>query len=286
MRTYIISDCDNTVISNVNGKLTLEDNTGVTALTEACVGFTPCAVNNSLNIVASTEDDKLIIYDTYANSELFHTTDTCRDIHIMSCKNKLNLVYALNNELILKSKSYGGYISGGCTLARLKCGTSFRAAGYGNRSIIFFVRCMPEQQLGFIELGASYIGSFRLIYSTGYSITDYSLYVEEDILMAAVLVNKGLTSAIVFVRIDNNGTYTRPVYEGMGITLSHIAYSQGNTAIYWQHSRRLCTLVSPDMGKSFYRMEDKPKTDGCRAAVINILDNSIGLREIWYKSRN
>ena len=121
--------------------------------------------------------------------------------------------------------------------------------------IIFYSKKVPEQQIGYREIGLNYISEFKLLYSTGYKICDYSLAVTEEEIHIAAVINTCRTSKLVYVKKNSGGISKAMIlYEGP-VKLCHISIQNNKLIIIFSTSRGNQQVTSFDMGASFKRTE-------------------------------
>lgn len=124
-----------------------------------------------------------------------------------------------------------------------------------NNYIIFYSKKVPEQQIGYREIGLNYISEFKLLYSTGYKICDYSLAVTEEEIHIAAIISTCRTSKLVYVKKNSGGISTpRILFEG-SVKLCHISIQNNKLIIIFNTSRGNQQVTSFDMGASFKRTE-------------------------------
>lgn len=280
MNTYIIKDC-NATLKKHSGSLELNINDKHTLITDKCTAFSPFEYNGILNIACAEQDNSLNIYDALGAKQHFSTEGIASAFHIMNCPDGFRLIYTSGNDIAIKSRTGLNSFSQGKIIGRAKpiCTEPFRSVGCGSRCLLFYVRCMPEQQLGYCEISCYKTGNFKSIYSTGYNIQDYSIFVSDELLLCALTINKGLTTALVFIRCDSNGIYSKTIYDSMGIKLCNIAFRSQTIYISWLRAGRLCSMYSSDMGESFFRLDDLNASNCTRAASIYIFGNRIDYSE-------
>lgn len=123
--------------------------------------------------------------------------------------------------------------------------------------ILFYVKNVPEQQLGYREIGRYGIDNFKMLYATGHKILDYSLAVtaEEIHLCLLVSTGRGGFNKLVYVKKDKNGiSKSSVIYEGF-IKGCHISIENSKIIIIFSAVRGNNRAVSYDMGNTFKRME-------------------------------
>lgn len=121
--------------------------------------------------------------------------------------------------------------------------------------IIFYSKKVPEQQIGYREISLNYISEFKLLYSTGYKISDYSLAVTDDEIHFAAIINTFRTSKLIYAKKNSSGiSKARILYEGP-VKLCHISIQNNKLIIIFSTSRGNHQVTSFDMGASFKRTE-------------------------------
>ncbi len=121
--------------------------------------------------------------------------------------------------------------------------------------ILFYLKKVPEQQIGYREIGTHTIGEFKLLYSTGYKISDYSLAVTEEEIHMAAVINTNRLSRLIYVKKNSNGiSKAIMLYEGL-INLCHISIQSSKITIFFSTHKGNSKVTSFDMGASFKRIE-------------------------------
>ncbi len=138
------------------------------------------------------------------------------------------------------------YISNG-NLTKLVC--------MGDNYILFYSKNVPEQQIGYREIGRYSIGEFKMLYSTGYKILDYSIALtcDEIHFCAVVLTNRG--NRLIYIKKDGNGiSKAKILYEGFAKGC-HISIENSKIVIVFSTISGNNRIMSYDMGNTFRRTE-------------------------------
>lgn len=118
--------------------------------------------------------------------------------------------------------------------------------------ILFYSKKVPEQQIGYREIGSS-LSEFKLLYSTGYRISDYSLAVTEEEIHIAAVVNTPVNNKLVYVKKNNSGLSKAKVLHEGHISICCINIHNNKIHILFSTSSGNREVTSSDMGESFKR---------------------------------
>lgn len=125
-----------------------------------------------------------------------------------------------------------------------------------NNYILFYSKKVPEQQIGYREISSNNISEFKLIYSSGYKINDYSLAVTEDEIHIAAVVSTFRTNKLIYVKKNSSGiSKANTLYEGP-VKLCHISIQNSKIIIVFSTPKGNSRIISFDMGASFKRAEN------------------------------
>ena len=124
-----------------------------------------------------------------------------------------------------------------------------------NNKVIFYQKRMPEIQFGYREINEN-ISNFKMVYATGYYITDYSYVITEDSIHFVFLLSGIYGSKIVYVRKESNKvSKAKTIVENTLARDCIIAIIQNKVCIWWRTARKLYSTVSYDMGESLNSRE-------------------------------
>lgn len=127
---------------------------------------------------------------------------------------------------------------------------SIHYAGKNNK-VIFYQKRMPEIQFGYREIGEN-IGGFKLVYATGFYITDYSYVITDECIHFVFLLSGLYGSKIVYVRKEKGGiSKAKTIAENTGAKDCITAVIQNKIYIWWKTAKRLYFTLSYDIGESF-----------------------------------
>lgn len=134
--------------------------------------------------------------------------------------------------------------------------------------ILFYSKKVPEQQIGYREIGPS-LSEFKLLYSTGYRISDYSLAVTEEEIHIAIVIHTPLVNKLVYTKKTNTGlSKARVLYEGH-IGICSIRIHNNKIYIIFSTSSGNREIVSSDMGESFKRIMPSYNKSFSKAVFAN-----------------
>lgn len=123
-----------------------------------------------------------------------------------------------------------------------------------NNNLIFYIKKVPEYQLGYREIYGGGISDFKMLYTTGYKIKDYSLAVTCDEIYISVVIVAGRTNRLVYIKKDMRGI-SRPVVLSDGIINScQLAVVHSKPTIAFSTPKGNNILSSYDGGGSFKRV--------------------------------
>lgn len=124
-----------------------------------------------------------------------------------------------------------------------------------NNYILFYSKKVPEQQIGYREITSYNISEFKILYATGYKISDYSLAVTTDAIHLAAVINTIRSNKLIYVRKDNTGiSKSKILYDGI-IKGCHISIQNSKIIIVFETSRGNSRIASFDLGQSFKKIE-------------------------------
>ena len=103
-----------------------------------------------------------------------------------------------------------------CIIDSHEGGKSARLISLENNNIIFYIKRVPERQLGYREISANGIGSFKMVFATGYGIKDYSLALTAEELHICIVISAGRINRLVYVKRDMYGI-SKPLVIGEGV---------------------------------------------------------------------
>ena len=140
-----------------------------------------------------------------------------------------------------------------------------------NNKVIFYQKRMPEIQFGYREINEN-ISNFKMVYATGYYITDYSYVITEDSIHFVFLLSGIYGSKIVYVRKESNKvSKAKTIVENTLARDCIIAIIQNKVCIWWRTARKLYSTVSYDMGESFKQQgvyKGKFETNSVKAVLV------------------
>lgn len=124
-----------------------------------------------------------------------------------------------------------------------------------NNYILFYSKKVPEQQIGYREIGTYQTGDYKMLYATGYKILDYSIALTEDEIHLCILIATNRLNKLVYIKKDCNGlSKARTIYEGI-IKGCHIAIINSKILITFNTIKGNMKIASYDMGITFNRVE-------------------------------
>ncbi len=120
--------------------------------------------------------------------------------------------------------------------------------------VLFYTKKAPENQLGYREIHGGGIGSFKMVYATGYGIRDYSLALTRDELHICIVISAGRLNRLVYVRRDRRGI-SKPVVIGEGIIHGcQLSVCRSKPTVVFSTPKGNNILSSYDNGYSFKRV--------------------------------
>lgn len=126
----------------------------------------------------------------------------------------------------------------------------------GNNYVLFYSKKVPEQQIGYREISRYGTGNFKMLYSTGYKITDYSVAATQDeIHMCAIVATNRYSRLIYTVKNSGGISEAKTLYEGV-IKNCYIYIENSKINIIFKNIGGNCKIVSDNMGKTFRRIEN------------------------------
>ncbi len=120
--------------------------------------------------------------------------------------------------------------------------------------VLFCIKKVPENQLGYREIHGGGIGSFKMVYATGYGIKDYSLALTKDELHICAVISAGRLNRLVYIRKDRRGI-SKPlvICEGI-INGCQISLCRSKPTVVFSTPKGNNILSSYDNGYSFKRV--------------------------------
>jgi hypothetical protein len=118
-----------------------------------------------------------------------------------------------------------------------------------DKYILLYIKRMPEERVGYRIITPEKIGNFQNIYATGYSISDYSVFIRNDILHLVFLVSTPFSRQLIYT--DTNGTKPTVLSESRGMSNCCISFINEKIYIWWLNNNRLYHTISYDYGTSF-----------------------------------
>lgn len=121
--------------------------------------------------------------------------------------------------------------------------------------ILFYSKNVPEQQIGYREIGKYSIGEFKMLYATGYKILDYSLALTVDEIHLCAVVFTSRSNRLIYIKKDSNGiSKVKNLYDGF-VKNCHIAIENSKVIITFTTISGNSRITSYDMGNTFRRIE-------------------------------
>jgi hypothetical protein len=135
-------------------------------------------------------------------------------------------------------------------------GENFRIINTENGNILFYMKRMPEERLGFRTITEEKIGSYFGLYATGYTITDYSLLCHKDTIHICIIVSTNFGKQLIYTSHGKNGN-TPPIVlcDFRGINNCCISFIKDKLYVWWINSKRLYYRISYDYGASFTQVQ-------------------------------
>lgn len=202
------------------------------------------------------------MYDKPHKMVLRNTSESTFPLHIKSIlrENTIQLFYNrdyINESYIAEQhRREDGSWSKAVPLDKyISDGSMTRLVSIGDNYILFYSKTVPEQQIGYREIGRYSIGDFKMLYSTGYKISDYSLAItcDEIHLCAVVSTNRG--NRLVYLKKDRNGiSKSKTLYEGF-VKNCYIVIENSKIIIIFSTISGNNRIISYDMGNTFRRIE-------------------------------
>lgn len=141
-----------------------------------------------------------------------------------------------------------------CIIDSHEGGAMTRLINLEGNNIIFYTKNVPEHQLGYREIYGGGIGSFKMVYATGYRIKDYSLALTADELHICIVITAGRVNRLVYVRKDMRGI-SKPIVIGEGIIQGcQISLCHSKPTVVFSTPKGNNILSSYDNGYSFKRV--------------------------------
>lgn len=148
----------------------------------------------------------------------------------------------------------------------------FTPVAIGDNHIVFYTRKAPEYQFGYREITENSIGPFKTVFSSGYKITDFSYYINENSLNFLFVQKRGLTDRLVYVKKDINGV-SQPfvIGEYMNIKSCLVTSEDCSVKLWWISSNCLCSTYIDNFRKiQYYR---NINTNNIKKATVLNFDN-------------
>lgn len=124
-----------------------------------------------------------------------------------------------------------------------------------NNYILFYSKKVPEQQIGYREIGPYAIGDFKMLYATGYKIIDYSLAVTAEEIHIAAVIGTNRNNKLIYVKKGSQGiSTTKTLYDGF-VKGCHISIENSKIIILFSTITGNNRITSYDMGNTFRRIE-------------------------------
>ncbi len=121
-----------------------------------------------------------------------------------------------------------------------------------DRHILLYGRKVPEFQFGYREISSIGVGAFKMVYSTGYNVTDFSYLITEYALHFVFVYSTGFMQRLVYVKKDSEGLSSpQTIYEGLNIKNCLVGVSDNRLCVWWVSNRCLNIRASQNMGESF-----------------------------------
>ncbi len=140
-----------------------------------------------------------------------------------------------------------------CIIDSHEGGSMTRLINLGGNCILFYTKNVPEHQLGYREIGGG-IGSFKMVYATGYRIKDYSVALTQDELNVCAVISTGRINRLIYIRKDAHGI-SKPIIIGEGIINGcQISLCRSKPTVVFSTPKGNNILTSYDNGYSFKRV--------------------------------
>lgn len=140
-----------------------------------------------------------------------------------------------------------------------------------NMHIILYGKKMPEYQFGYREISPNKISEFKMIYATGYNITDFSYVITKHALHFVFIQSMGFMQRVVYIKKDSRGL-SKPaiLYDGFNVKKCLVGIKANKLCVWWIANKILNSRVSYDFGDSFNKIEIERnvKADGLNKAVF------------------
>ncbi|MBR1735500.1 MAG: hypothetical protein IJ736_00590 [Firmicutes bacterium] len=122
----------------------------------------------------------------------------------------------------------------------------------GDHLLLFYRKKSPELQAGYKEITKNKSGSFNMIYSTGYNISDSSYITDGENIHFLYIVKSMFFNQVIYRRKDGKGLSASLVlFEGQGVKDCIVQIIVGKLYCCFICSGRILYRVSNDNGNSF-----------------------------------
>lgn len=147
-----------------------------------------------------------------------------------------------------KAEIIDSFVPFGSTMRLVELGQDMYILIYGKK--------MPEYQFGYREVSNYKISEFKMIYATGYNVTDFSYCITADALHFVFIQSMGFMQRLVYIKKDGRGT-GKPLtlYEGLNIKKCLVGIVANKLCVWWTANRSLSQRISYTFGETFNKPE-------------------------------
>lgn len=211
--------------------------------------------DNSGNLMLSSNDSphKMVLRNTSEIKTMLHIDGIVNDNIIRLFYNK---DYLKESYLVEQHRREDGSWSNPIVLdSYIPSKNMTKLINVKNNYILFYSKKVPEQQIGYREITSYNISEFKILYATGYKISDYSLAVTSDAIHLTAVINTLRSNKLVYVRKDNTGISKSKILHDGIIKGCHISIQNSKIIIVFETARGNSRIASFDLGQSFKKIE-------------------------------
>lgn len=132
--------------------------------------------------------------------------------------------------------------------------------------LLFYIKSAPEFQLGYREISPYRMGGFKMLYSCGSGISDFSYAVTEEALHMAVITSGRRNGGVLYIRKDMSGISQPLILWNGPAELCICGIIRNKLSVWWKNPFGTFRALSYDMGRSFNRAEKCFGLNNCRKA--------------------
>lgn len=153
--------------------------------------------------------------------------------------------------------------------------SSARLIDMGNGNcIMLYIKKVPEYQLGYREISPASTGRFKMLYASGYRISDYSAAVTEEAVHVCLIISGRRANRVLYIRKDSAGiSVPLSLWEGPA-DFCVTGIIQNKLCIWWKTPVGVFKAISYNMGMGFKKAERCNELADCRkAGFINMTND-------------